>query len=100
MIDLHLVVQGQRVVAVAPVVSNALFTVHDQRIDVQLSQACCDRKPGLPPAYDQHNRIPLDILGGGFPEVEPVGTPKIVRIGLTLGRDLQPFLEPLLLRAQ
>ena len=84
-IDLHLVVQGQRVIAIAPVVADALFTVHDQRIDLQLRQACGDRKSGLSPAHDQHNRIPVDILGSGFPEIEPVGAAKIARIGLTLG---------------
>ena len=82
-VDLHLVVQGQRVIAVAPVVTDALSAVHDQRIDLQLPQACGDRKPGLPAADDEYDRIPLDILGGGSPEVEPVGAAKIARIGLT-----------------
>ena len=72
-------------IAVAPVVTDALFTIHDQRIELQLSQACGDRKPGLPPTHDQHNRIPLDILGRGLPEVEPVGAAKIARIGFALG---------------
>jgi hypothetical protein len=95
MVDMHLVVQSQRVIAVAPVVTDALFTVHDQRIDPQLTQARGDRKPRLPPAHDQHDRISLDILGRRFPEVEPVGTPKIARVGAALGpRSPNLFLEP------
>ena len=85
MVDLHLVVQGQRVIAVAPVVTDALLAVNDQGVDLQLTQACGDRKPGLAPADDQHNRISLDVFGGGFPEIEPVGAPKIARIGRAFG---------------
>src|SRR5262245_9017228 len=76
-VDVDLVVQGQRAITLAPVVTDAPFTIHDQGIDLQLSQTGCDRKPGLPPANDQYNRISLDILGGGSPEVEPVRAAKV-----------------------
>lgn len=33
-VNVNLIVQSQRVIAIAPVVTNALFTVHDQRIDL------------------------------------------------------------------
>jgi len=95
-VDVHLVVQGQRVIAVAPVVADALPAVHDQRIDVQLIQARGDRNPGLASANDQHDRIPIDIRGGRFPEVEPVGAAKVARIGLAFRpRCADLFLEPL-----
>jgi hypothetical protein len=98
MVDLHLVVQGQRVITIAPVVTDTLFAVYNQRIDLQLTQAGGDRKAGLPPADDQYKRIPLDILGGGSPEVEPVGAAKIARIGLTFGpQSPDLFFEPLYL---
>ena len=88
--------QRQRVITIAPVVTDARFTVHNQRIDLQLRQACGDRKPGLPAAHNQHNRIPKDVLGGGFPEVEPIGAAKIARIGLTSrARFPDLFLEPI-----
>ena len=81
-VDVHLVVQGERVIALAPVVADARPTVDDQRIDAQMGEARCDRKPGLSPADDEHGRIPLVIGGGRFPQVEPVGAAKIARIGL------------------
>ena len=42
-VDLHLVVQGQGVITVAPVVADALLAIYDQSVDLQLSQACGDR---------------------------------------------------------
>ena len=92
---MHLVVQGQRVIALAPVVADALRAVHDQRIDVQLIQARGDRKPGLPAANDQHDGIPVDIRGGRFPEVKPIGAAKVARIGFAFRpRCADLFLEP------
>ena len=85
MVDVHLVVQDQRVIALAPVVADARFTIHDQRIDPQLREASGDRKPGLSPADNEHGGIAVGIFGGGLPEVEPVGSAKIARIGLALG---------------
>src|SRR5262245_35767291 len=84
MIDVHLVVEGQRMISLAPVVTDVLFTVYDQRIDLQLGKACCDRETGLPAADDQYSRVPVGVLGGALPEVEPVGSPEIARIGLTV----------------
>ena len=84
MVDVHLVVQDQCVISLAPVVADARFTVHDQRVDPQLREARGDRKPGLSPADDEHGGIAVGIFGGGFPEVEPIGSAKIARIGLAL----------------
>ena len=55
-IDLHLIVQRQRVIALAPVVADARLAVDDQRIDLQLLQPRRDRKPGLSAADHQHGR--------------------------------------------
>ena len=83
-IDVHLIVQRQRVVALAPVVADARFAVDDQRVDVQLLQARGDRKPGLSAADDEHGRVAVGILRGGLAQVEPVGAAKIARIGLAV----------------
>jgi hypothetical protein len=85
MVDVHLVVQDQRVIAVAPVVADARCTVDDQGIDAQLRQAGGDRKPGLPPTDNEHGRVAVAIGNGGLAEIEPVGSAKITRIGLVLG---------------
>ncbi len=93
---MHLVVQRQRVITLAPVVADARLTVHDERIDLQLGQACRDRKSGLSPADHEHNWILIGIPGVGFPDVEPVGAAEIARIGLAIGpRSPDLFLEPL-----
>ncbi len=84
-IDLHLVMQRQRMVAIAPVVADARLAVHDQRVDLQLLQPCGDAKSGLSAADDQNGRIAVGIFGSGFPQVEPVGAAKIARIGLAAG---------------
>jgi hypothetical protein len=80
----HLVVQDQRVIPLAPVVADARFTVHDQRIDAQLRQARGDRQPGLSPADDEHRGVAVAVLRGGLSQVEPVGSVKVARIGLAL----------------
>ena len=61
-IDLHLVVQRQRVVALAPVVADALLAVDDQRVDAELRQARARstarpvrRRPPAPPGRDRHS---------------------------------------------
>ena len=95
MIDLHLVVQHQRVIAVAPVVADALFAIDDQRIDLQLTKPRRDRKPGLSAADDQHRRIVVAVIGCGLPQIEPIGAAEIARIGGAIGpRPADRFLEP------
>src|SRR5262249_184772 len=86
----------QRVIAFAPVVADARFTVHDQRIDAQLRQARGDRKSGLSPADDEHRGVAVVVLRGGLAQVEPVGSVKIARIGLALRPwSSEPFLVSL-----
>ena len=72
-------------ITLAPVVTDARFAVHDQRVDLQLSEASCNRKPCLTSADNEDGRFAVDILGSGFPEVEPVGALKIARVDLVLG---------------
>ena len=93
MVDVRLVVQDQRVIALAPVVADARFTVHDERVDIQLRKAGGDRKPGLPAPDDEHGRVALRVFGGGFAQVEPVRSAKIARVGLGLWpRSSEAFL--------
>ena len=95
-VDLHLVMQRQRMVALAPIVADALFAVDDQRIDVQLLQPRGDREPGLPAADDENSRIVFGIAGGVFAQVEPVGAAKIPRIGAaTRACDAELLLKSL-----
>ena len=83
-------------ITIAPVVADARFPIHDQRVDTQLREARGGRKPGLSTADNEHGRLTVGIFGGGVPQVEPIGTAKIARIGLAL-RTRSPvlFLEPL-----
>jgi hypothetical protein len=83
-VDVGLIVQNQSVIAVAPVVTDAPFAVDDQRVDLQLSEARCNRKPCLASADNEDGRLAVDILSSGFPQVEPVGAPKVARINLAL----------------
>jgi hypothetical protein len=90
-IDLHLVVQGERVVALAPVVADARHAVDDQRVDPELVEAGGDRQPRLSAADDQHRGITIDVLGGLPAQVEPVGSAEVARIGLAarpVGADM------------
>src|SRR5262249_7565831 len=69
MVDVHLVVQGQCMISLAPGVTDALFAVYDQCIHLQLSKVCRDRKSGLPAANNQYSWISIGILGGRLPKV-------------------------------
>ena len=66
MIDLHLVVQRERVIARAPVVADARVAIDDQRVDAELGEARGDRQAGLAAADHQHRRIAI-LVGGGLP---------------------------------
>ena len=81
-IDLHLIVQRQRVVAVAPVVADARLAVDDQRVDLQLRQPRRDRQPRLPAADHQHVRVAVRIGLRRLAQVEPVRPAEIARIAL------------------
>ena len=58
MVGEDLVVQGQRVVALAPVVADPLVPVDHQGIDVELAEPGGDAKSGLPTADDDRRRLP------------------------------------------
>ena len=64
-VDMHLVVQGQGMIAAPPIVPDARFAIDDERVDIQLCQPCGDGQPGMPPADHEHRRIPLGIGDGG-----------------------------------
>ncbi len=64
MVDVHLVVQDERVIAIAPVVADARLAIDDQRIDAQLLEARGDRKPGLSAADHEHGRVAVGIGDG------------------------------------
>ena len=68
-IDVHFVVQGERVVAQAPVVADALVAVDDQRVDAESVEPRRDRRarPGRrpPPARPDRDRRRSAPCGAG-----------------------------------
>src|SRR4029434_6106465 len=85
----------QRVVALAPVVADALFAIDDQRVDIQLLQPRGDREAGLAAADPEHGGSAVGIAGRGLAQIEPVGAAKIARIGVAA----RPIDAELLLEA-
>ena len=85
MVHVHLVVQRERVVALAPVVADARPAIDDQRIDLQLCKARGDREPGLPAAHHEHHRIALVVRLGRSPLRQPVRRGEIARVRPALG---------------
>jgi hypothetical protein len=76
-IDVHLVVQNQRVIAVAPVVADALAAIGDQRVEPQLSETGRSRQSGLSATDDQNVRIAILVRGSRLPHVEPVRSAEV-----------------------
>ena len=79
MIDVDLVVQRQRVIALAPVVADARVAVDDQRIDAELLQPRGDAQPGLPASDDQHGGIAVGISALSRATVGPVLGAEVAR---------------------
>ncbi len=94
-IHVHLVVQRERVVALAPVVADACLAIDDQRVDLQLRQARGDRQPRLATADHEHRGITIGIRACGVALVEPVGAVEIARVRLAT----RPGLAELFLMA-
>src|SRR5512135_259006 len=93
---MDLVVQGQRVIALAPIVTDALFLVDDQRIELQLLAPRCDRKPGLSAADDENDWIAIGVAALSLALIQPVGSAKVARIGLApWSRRSELFFESL-----
>src|SRR4029077_3686230 len=79
------------VIALAPIVADALFAIDDQRVDVQLLQPRGDAQAGLAAADDEDRGVAVGIAGRSVAQIEPVGAAKIARIGVaarTLDADL------------
>ena len=95
-IDLNLIMQRQRMVALAPIVADTLLAIDDQRIDVQLFQPRGDGKAGLAAADHEDGRVAVGIGGRCVAQVEPVGAAKIARIGVAARAiDAELFLKTL-----
>ena len=84
MIDMHFVVQGQRMVAFAPIVADPFVPVDDQRVDVELTEPGGDVETGLPGTDDNDLWIAIFICLCGFALIEPIRSPEVsgVRFGL------------------
>ena len=71
-VDVRLVVQRQRVIALAPVVADARMAVDNQRIDAQLPEPRGDRQPGLAAADNEDGGIAVFVGARSVAAVEPV----------------------------
>ena len=65
-VDLDLVVQRERVVALAPVVADALVLVDDERVDADLPEPGRDGQTRLAAADDQHRRLAVRRRPGSW----------------------------------
>ena len=94
MVDLHLVVQSERVVTQAPVVTNPVFFVDDQCIHTQVAEPRSYRKSGVAAADHNYGGIAVRISPGLVQLVLPVGASKVARVRFP-GRALPagPFFE-------
>ena len=72
MVDVDLIVQRQRMVTHAPVVSDPQQLIDDQRIDVQLDQPSSDGQPVLTCADDENRGIAVAEGARLHPLVKPV----------------------------
>ena len=84
MIDMHFVVQGQRMVAFAPIVADPFVSVDDQRVDVELTEPGGDVETGLPGTDDNDLWIAIFICLCGFALIEPIRSPEVSGIGFAL----------------
>ena len=57
MIDVGLIVQDQRVIAVAPIVADALLAIDDECVDLHLAEPRGNGQPGLPAPHHENGRI-------------------------------------------
>ena len=83
-IDLHLIVQGQRVIAQPPVVADAGITVDDQGIDPEMAEPRGNRQSGLTTAHHNHCRVAIRVGQRLGAQIGPVGTSKIAGVPGTL----------------
>ena len=77
MIDLKLIMQGQRVIAIAPIISNAFVTIDDQRINPKLREASRDGQPSLTATNNEDTGVSILILLRQLAFIQPVWPSKI-----------------------
>ena len=92
-VDARLVVQRQRVVAVAPAIADPRLAVHHERVDAEQAQPRRDREPRLRGADHQHGGVAVGIGARPVAPVEPVlaaeiALPVDVLPALAVGRVL------------
>ena len=93
-IDVHLVVQGERVIAPPPVVADPLVAIDDQSIHAQRPQARGGGKARLPAANDEHDGITVLVGLRLHPLVEPVGAAEVATIALGVAQLARPSVGP------
>ena len=81
-IDVDLVVQRQRMIALAPVVADPLPAIDDQRVDVELAEPGRDRKARLAAADHEDGGVAVGVGLALAALIEPVVAAEIARVGL------------------
>ena len=74
---MKLIMQGQGVIAVTPIITDTAVFIDDQSINAQLGQAGRNRQPGLSATNDQNGRVSVTILLGRDALVQPVWSAEI-----------------------
>ena len=69
---MHLVVENEVVIALAPGIANAFVAVDDQGVETEAAQAGADAEAGLAAADNQHGRFVVFVCALAIAGVEPV----------------------------
>ena len=79
MVDVHFVVQRQRVITLAPIVADTLMPVDDQRVDAELLQPRRDREAGLAAADHDDRGIAIGKSALAGAPVGPIFGAEVAR---------------------
>ncbi len=93
-IDVHLVVQGERVIAPPPVVADPLVAIDDQRVDAQRPQARGGGEARLAAADHEHDGIAILVGLRLDALVEPIGAAEVAAVALGIAQFARPAVGP------
>ena len=88
---MHLVMQRQGMIALAPIIPDAVMLFDHQRIQPKLAKPRGDAKPRLPRANHQHNGVSAGEGFCLFALIEPIIAAEIARIGFSARPALAGF---------
>ena len=82
-IHVHLVMQGERVVAPPPVVADARPAIDDEGIDAELAKPGGDRQTRLAATDDEHVRVAAAVVARGLAQVGPGRSAEVAGVAVT-----------------